>query len=158
MLRKLYFDIDGTLLGLGTGDPKPALARGGFEAAIRRAQVDLLVCVGNFCHVVEMVKSVDPDYDGLGIVFSLCRGVFADEEWFRRVTTLVVDPEHRASAVNFSGDWWYVDDLAEQFFDRAGLQDVFRNQVGYRICAPQPDGSGDDMLQWVENIAKLPRG
>jgi hypothetical protein len=74
-VRQLYFDIDGTLLGLGTGVPKPALERGVFEAAIRQMQVGLLVCVGHFCHVVEMVKELDPDYDGLGIVFSLCQGV-----------------------------------------------------------------------------------
>ena len=78
LMRQLYFDIDGTLLT--QGDPKPALTDGRFEAAIRRAQVGRLVCVGNFCNVVQMVKEVDPGYDGLGMVFRLCQGVFADEE------------------------------------------------------------------------------
>jgi hypothetical protein len=104
-MRRLYFDIDGTVLRSGAGDPKPALERGGFEAAIRLAQVDLLVCVGNFCAVVEMIKKINPDYDGLGIVFGLCRGAFADEEWFRSVTTLIADPEHRAGLVDFSAGW-----------------------------------------------------
>jgi hypothetical protein len=157
-MRQLYFDIDGTLLRLGTGVPKTALARGAFEEAIRRAQFDFLVCVGNFCRVVEMVKQVDSDYDGLGIVFSLCQGVFADEERFRRVTTLIVDPERRAEAIDVSGDWWYVDDLAEQFFDHVGLQGLFRNEVGRRIFAPQPDGTGDDILRWLASIPKLTGG
>jgi hypothetical protein len=110
--------------------------------------------VGNFCRVITLLKDVDPGYDGLGIVFRLCQGVFTDEEWFRRVTTLIADPEHRAEAINFSGDWWYVDDLEEQFFDRPGLQDTFRNEVGHRILVPQSDGGGDDVLQWA---ASFPR-
>jgi hypothetical protein len=154
-MRQLYFDIDGTLLRLGTGVPKPALEHGAFEAAIRQAQIDSLVCVGNFCHVVELVKGFDSDYDAVGIVFSLCKGVFTDEQWFRRVTTLIADPEHRVAAIDTSGDWWYVDDLAERFCDQAGLQGLFRRQLGHRICTPQPDGTGDDVLRWAASIPKL---
>jgi hypothetical protein len=153
IMKDLYFDIDGTLLSIGTGGPKPALIDGRFEAAIRLAKIERLICVGNFCHVAEMIKQVDPSYDGLGIIFKLCQGVFADEEWFRSITTLIPDPEHRATAIDFSSDWWYVDDLAEQFFVKAGLHDLFRNQLEYRIFVPQPDGTGDDVLQWAARIA-----
>ena len=151
-MRCLYFDIDGTLLGLDSGIPKPALAEGGFEAAVRRAHIDRLVCVGNFCRVVQTVQAVNPAYDGLGAIFALCRGAFVDEEWFRSVTTLIADPENRGGAIDFSGDWWYVDDLAEQFFGRAGLHELYRDQTGRRILAPQPDGTGDDVLSWLAGM------
>ena len=152
-MRLLYFDIDGTLLMLGTGDPKPALAGGRFQAEIRQAQVDRLVCVSNLCHAFHMAKEIDAGYDSLGMVFTLCKGVFADEEWFRSVTTLIADPEHRTAAIDFSSDWWYIDDMAEQFFDQAGLRNVFRDQIERRIFAPEPNGSGDDVLRWVARIA-----
>jgi hypothetical protein len=156
-MRQLFFDIDGSLLRLVTGEPKPALANGRFEDAIRRVHVRRLVCVGNFCHVVRLTTQLDPGYDGLGMVFKLCQGVFKDEEWFRSVTTLIDDPEHRAAAVDLASDWWYLDDLAEHFFAQDGCQDTFRNELSRRICVPEQDGTGDDVLRWVAGITdRLP--
>jgi len=88
----------------------------------------------------------------LGIIFRLCQGVFADEEWFRSITTLIADPERRTTAIDFASDWWYIDDLAEQFFVQADLHDLFRNQLERRVFAPQPDGTGDDVLRWLASI------
>jgi hypothetical protein len=54
-LRRLYFDIDGTIPTLDTGEPKPVLAAGRLEVAIRNAGFDEIVCVGNFVNVAHAV-------------------------------------------------------------------------------------------------------
>jgi hypothetical protein len=99
-LRKLYFDIDGTVLVLNTGLPKPALAEGRLEAAFRRVRADEIICVGNFAGVIRTVWTFRPEYDGLGAIFALCRGAFLDEPWFRGLTQLVADPRLRAAEVD----------------------------------------------------------
>jgi len=65
-MRKLYFDIDGTVLVLDTGVPKAAMANGGFEIAVRRAGFDEIICVGNFVAVIRTVWTMKPEYDGAG--------------------------------------------------------------------------------------------
>ena len=153
-MRKLYFDIDGTVLALDSGVPKRALDGGRLESAIREARVDELVCVGNFAGVVRTVWTVKPEYDGLGAVFALCRGVFQDETWFRALTRLVVDPRLRAAEVELRDDWWYMDDQAEKYFAEAGRAEVFREHHGGRILRPSPAGDGYDVLDWIRSIAR----
>jgi hypothetical protein len=38
---------------------------------------------------------------------------------------LVQDPKHRAQYINFTEDWWYVDDLAEEYFKVEKMEEVF---------------------------------
>ena len=153
-MRKLYFDIDGTVLVLDTGVPKPALARGMFEAAIRRARFDEVICVGNFAEVVRTLWVVRPEFDGLGATFALCRGAFSDEDWFRSTVRFVKDPKLRAAEVDLGADWWYVDDQAERYFSFAHRGSVFRAHVGKRVCQPSPRGDGVDVLDWLESTTK----
>ena len=156
-MRTLYFDIDGTILVEGSGEPKPALAQGKFEAAIRNSAIDALVCVGNFVDVVREVRTVNPDYDGIGVIFDLCQGVFTDLAWFRRVTNLARDAKDRARAIPLESDWWYVDDLAEHYMSQAGLTRVLESERGRRILVPTKRGDGSDVISWLNSRVALGR-
>lgn len=148
-VRTLYFDFDGTLLVHATNRPKAALTGGAFEAAVRTAGFERLICVGSFVTVIHELAPVRPDYDGLGAIFALSRGTFTDEAWFRAHVGLVPDPAHRAAAIPLDSDWWYVDDLALEFMARDGLAAVSGTEMGRRILAPDPYGDGSDILQWL---------
>jgi len=147
-MKTLYFDIDGTVLLLHEDEVKECLAEGRLEDAIRRTRFEKLVCVGNFAAIAHAVKGVDPTYDGLSILFDLCQGAFADLAWFRSVTTLVKDPERRAEHIDFGADWWYVDDLASKYLLAADKEAVMA-QEPRRICTPQPNGDGQDIIDWL---------
>jgi hypothetical protein len=87
--------------------------------------------------------------DGLGLAFDLCRGTFADDAWFRQMTTLASDAEHRAQIVDYSAGWWYLDDLASYYMEKEGLSKLFKDNDRRRILAPDPNGTGEDILDWL---------
>ena len=151
--RVLYFDLDGTLIHTGFGDVKPRLANGAFERAVRRAGFERLVCVANAVAIVHALEEMDRDPDGLGMIFQLTLGALADEAWFRSVTTLVTDPRHRARYLDLSADWWWIDDLAERYLALEGMSSVYASHRGGRILAPDPNGDGQDVLDWLERVA-----
>ena len=151
-MRRLYFDIDGTLLALDTGGPKPALMGGSLERSIKEAQIDEIVCVSNFVDVIRAVWMRQPDFDGLGAVYSLCGGVFSDQGWFRRVTQFVSDPQLRAAEIDLMSDWWYMDDEAENYFLKIERREIFDEQLGRRVLRPSPSGDGRDVIEWLRSI------
>ena len=151
-MRKLYFDIDGTLLLDEVGILKPALTEGAFQAAVIQAGFEELVCVGAFVTALHVMREVEPDHDGVGAIFSLCGGAFTNEDWFRSVTTLVDDPMERGKAIDLDSNWWYVDDMAEYYLWKAGRESVFKEHVGERIWMPDPKGDGYDILAWLERL------
>jgi hypothetical protein len=152
--KTLYFDIDGTLLLTDQGTVKARLARCRFGRAVRAAGFTKLVCVGNFCSVLAIVEEYGvPDFDGLGAVASICGGAFADDLWYRSVASLLKTPERRGELIDYSSDWWYVDDLAEHYLTEANLVHVLNEQSGKRICIPDPNGDGQDILDWLKNVA-----
>jgi hypothetical protein len=148
-IKTLYFDVDGTVLPADRPGAKPRLAGGGLEAAVRRAGFVRLVCVGNFARIAHLATAVDPGYDAMHVLFDLCGGAFADEDWFRSVTTLIRDPELRTRQIDYAGDWWYVDDLAEEYFREAGQDGILAAHRGTRVHIPDPVGNGQDMLDWL---------
>jgi hypothetical protein len=150
--RVLYFDIDGTLVRLGNGEPKPALVGGRFEAAVRRAGIEDLVCVGGFVEIVQYVRATNPEFDGVGAFLRLCPDVIRDEAWFRSVVRLVQDPPNRAAEIALDRDWYYADDLAESYLRKASLEHVFTQEQGRRILVPEPDGDGEDLLRWLGTL------
>ena len=152
LMRTLYFDINGTILGGDKAAVKRQLGDGQFEDAVRRAGFTRLVCVGNFGAIVHEIKELAPDYDEMGVLFRLCRGAFRDEAWLRATTVFAVDPSHRAAHIDFSGDWWYVDNLAQHYMQIAGKDEAFHTNLGHRICMPTPDGDGCDILQWLDTV------
>ncbi len=152
-MKTLYFDIDGTILTPDQHDVKPCLAAGRLEAAIRKAKFQKLVCVGNFARIASTLRESGVAYDELAALFSLCRGAFCDEIWFRSVTSLVANPEHRTREINFSGDWWYVDDLAAAYLRAAKQEDLLTKHQGTRILIPNPTGNGHDVIDWLDEHA-----
>ena len=153
-MRVLYFDIDGTVLFSEREGVKPALADGQLQRAVSRAGIERLVCVGNFTKVVKILESAGIDYDGVGIVFSLCNGAFEDEKWFRDTTTLIDDPDKRVSQINQEEDWYYVDDLALHYCEVTGNEELYDANVGERLFVPEPMGDGRDILNWLACISQ----
>jgi hypothetical protein len=151
-MRTLYFDIDGTLILEEKNEPKSKLADGHFEVAVRRASFDRLICVGNFSRVVHLVKEIRSEYDAVGALLGICRGVFSDERWFRSVTSFVADPAKRFEHVDLTCDWWYVDDLAAEYVREASKEELFMTELGRRIFMPSPTGDGQDVLNWLGKI------
>ena len=111
-MRILYFDINGTLTVGATDRAKTELASGRFEAAVRRAHFQRLVCVSSIVGVVEAYQDANREIDGHQFVFQHCGGAFQDLEWFRSVCVLELGYRERAQAIDDSQDWWYVDDYA----------------------------------------------
>lgn len=153
-MRWLYFDIDGTVLKADRYTPKPALADGRLEEAVRAAGVTQLVCVGRFVNIIHQVHQTMPEFDGPEAIFSICGGAFGDEHWFRSRLSLVADTDRRAAAIDPATDWWYVDDLAAHYFDRVGRGAMFGQHLGGRILVADPAGDGADVIQW---LARMPR-
>jgi len=152
-MRTLYFDIDGTVLRMYTPGAKPALANGALERAIRVAGFDKLVCIGNYCEIALMMEPLVEKFDALDAVFEICSGVFDDQGWFRARTRLIPRPDLRATEVDLTEDWWYMDDLAEKYFADAGRDEVYRAHVGGRILVPSAEGDGEDVLSWLRAIS-----
>ena len=157
-MRRLYFDIDGTIVHLESGIPKLALSGGALGRAIRAAGIDELVCVGNFVAVIRTLWMAQPDYDAHGAILSLCPGTFEDEAWFRANTRFVLDPARRAHEIDLSTDWWYVDDCAERFCADAGRLPLYQAEFGQRILRPTPTGDGRDVLDWLSRIPPIQPG
>ena len=149
-MANLYFDIDGTLLDIDSGNAKEALANGRFEDTVRRLGIHQLICVGTMTDVIRSAKEYDDSYDSLGVLFRICRGTFLDEYWFRDNIILVHDSCNRAREIDLTSDWWYVDDLAEYYFKIADLDSEFKTNAGTRILVPTPNGDGTDILSWME--------
>lgn len=149
-MRTLYFDIDGTLLD--TSVAKPLLAEGAFERLVRAAGFERLVCVGNVGLIIQALERAGLPQDALGTVYSSCRGCFEDEEWFRRVMTLVEDADDRARYLDTDLDWYLIDDLAERYCERAGRGALYREHSGGRIFVPLQTGSGSDVVVWLESL------
>ena len=128
---------------------------------MREAGFDRLVCVSNILNIIRFLNEMGKETDGLGMVFEMCRGAFSDIAWFRQVTTLVSDPEHRARFIDVSANWWYLDDLAAEYLAREGRTGLLKVDEGRRILAPNPEGDGKDILDWLRTQEKkgpCPRG
>lgn len=151
-LKILYFDIDGSILR--DSQPKPALADGRFEKTVRNAGFEQLVCVGNLIKIIQFLESQGEAPDGLKMVFDSCRGTIQDEAWYRSITTLVSDPRHRARHLDFTSDWWYLDDMAKWFMDQDGFEELYKEHLGLRIFAPDETGDGSHVLKWLETVCR----
>ena len=105
---------------------------------------------GNVGVIVRALGELGQSPDGAGMVFKLCQGVFCDEVWFREVTTLVADPEHRVRFIDQSCDWWYVDDLAQRYFAIEGWSALYKKgRQSKRILEPEAESDGSEILSWL---------
>ncbi|MGE0712149.1 MAG: hypothetical protein AB7N76_29680 [Planctomycetota bacterium] len=149
-MRTLYFDIDGTVVSSFGGEAKPLLAAGAFERAVRAAGCARLVCVGNVVAIYRALERIGAAPEPAKLIFDVCRGAFQDLDWLRGALALIEDPAERARFVDTSGDWWWVDDLAELYCGQAGRGALFAAHAGTRILACSPYGDGRDVLDWLE--------
>lgn len=62
---------------------------------------------------------------------------------------LIPDPDHRARYIELATDWWYVDDLAEEYLQKDGFANLYAANLGRRVLMPKPDSDGDEILQWL---------
>jgi hypothetical protein len=148
-MKVLYFDLDGTLVGLESGVLKPQLAGGAFERAARAGGFERLVCVSSAVSLIPAVRARDPETDGHALIWRLCEDAFEDEAWFRRAVAWVEEPERRARHLDLGADWWYLDDRAELYLAREGLDGLLHTAHAVRILAPDPNGDGSDVLEWL---------
>jgi hypothetical protein len=151
-LKTLYFDIDGTVRLFDQWATKKELRGGRFGAAVRAAGCERLVCVGNAVGILHFAMQEVPDTDSAGTLLELMEGAFDDEAWFRSVVVLARDPFTRGEEIDLDGDWWYADDLAEDYLVEAGRRDVFEREAGRRIHVAEPRGTGARLLAWLENV------
>jgi hypothetical protein len=150
-MKTLYFDIDGTLLARSAA--KPMLADGAFERAVREAGFERLVCVSQLCASIRGMGALRPDMDEHAMLMDVCRGTFADPDWFRQAVRLTDNPELRVGGIDMEGDWWYADDLADRFFSSEGRQDEYREHLGIRVYQARTYGDGTGILDWLKNSA-----
>ena len=151
-MKTLFFDVDGTVLPIDQDAAKFLLRNGALEKIIRRAGFERLVCVGNIGIVAHAIEELGVDYDAIEVVFRLCGGAFEDKEWFHNVTRMVEDPENRASYIDYESDWWYVDDLAEHYLEKASRLEVMQGTDYDRVFIPNPRGNGTDIMAWLGKI------
>ena len=149
MNKTLYFDINGTITFLYRC--KPALTEGAFEQAVREAGFERLICMSNIQNTIRLLTALGKQPDSRGIIFDMCWGAFRDSDWFRRVTTLVPDPDHRARCIDLAADWWYMDDLAEEYLQKDGFANLYAANLGRRVLMPKPDSDGDEILRWLRD-------
>ena len=147
MIKTLYFDINGTIVH--DYQCKRALSGGAFECAVRRAGLQRLVCMSNIQSTIKFLAELDKQPDSLGIIFDMCWGAFRDANWFRQVTELVPEANHRGLYIDVAAHWWYVDDLAKEYLEKEGLAKVFEANVGGRILIPSSRSNGDEILWWL---------
>ena len=152
-MKTRYFDINGTIVR--EYQCKSTLANGAFEQAVRDAGFGRLVCMSNVQKFGSLLAEMGHAADSLAISFDMCWGAFRDVGWFRRVTTLVPDPDHRARYIDVASDWWYLDDLAENFLEKDGKSSLFAENIGTRILAPQPNSDGTEILDWIRSRCRI---
>src|SRR5271155_3453194 len=154
-MKTLYFDINGTIAF--EYQCKLELANGAFEQAVREAGFERLVCVSNVQNIIKLVEDLGQAPDRLAATFDMCWGAFRDKDWFRTVSTLVPDPERRVRSIDFAGDWWYLDDLAKEYFDREESSKLFEEHYGKRILAPATASDGNEILRWLRDSRPCPK-
>ncbi|HUK54079.1 MAG TPA: hypothetical protein VL099_12385, partial [Candidatus Binatia bacterium] len=133
---------------------KPALAGGAFERTVREVGFERLVCVSNVQNTIRLLSDLGRQPDSLEILFNMCWGAFSDLAWFRRVTMTVPGPGRRVSYIDFSEDWWYLDDLAAEYFEKEGLAERFAANAGGRILAPPAQSDGSEILAWLRGTLR----
>jgi len=151
--KSLYFDIDGTILDQTTKAVKKKLQNGQLELKIREANFDRLYCVGNVNDIFHGLEEMGQNVDSVEIIYTLCFDAFTDFDWFVSNVFCAKKPDERIVKINFDVDWWYMDDLADQYFKKSGKNEVLKEQKGTRILIPSPVGDGEDIISWFESIS-----
>lgn len=151
--RTLYFDIDGVLLDY-EDRPKPALTGGVFEYALQDAGFDRLVCVSGWAAIATApVLHIPTEAQGAWL-HRRVEQLFPSAHWFLDRLILCTDPDHRGWSIDTSGDWYYVDDWADEYFVAAYGAELYEAELGRRICRADPRSDGGDVLAWIRSVIR----
>jgi hypothetical protein len=157
-MKTLFFDIDGTILADGTGKCKPALRGGALERAIRLCGFEAVICVGNICYIITCLQEMGKEIQPMELIFELCDGAFENLDWMMKEVQYMKDPTSRGDQIDFEGDFYYADDLAEYYLTLADKTELFARHSGKRILVPDPDSTGEDLLRWLDWCASKLQG
>jgi hypothetical protein len=149
--RTLYFDIDGVLLDY-EDRPKPALIGGVFERALQDAGFDRLVCVSGWAAMAAAPVLRIPIAAQGWWLHRYLEELFPSAQWFLDRLILCTDPDRRGWSIDTSGDWYYVDDWADEYFVAAHGTELYEAELGRHICRADPHSDGSDVLAWVRSI------
>jgi hypothetical protein len=148
--RLLYFDIDGTILDKSSKAVKKNLQDGQLELKIREANFDKIYCVGNVNDIFQGLDKMGQHVDSVEIVYTLCFDAFTDFDWFMNYVCCTKNPDQRIKQIQFSEDWWYMDEMAGHYLKKGGKSEILKRQQGNRILIPKPNGDGEDIINWFE--------
>ena len=112
-----------------------------------------MVCTGNLLTTLDLEIKMGINLNQHQAIAELCEGIFLDLPWFEATTGFVSDPARRAAEIDLRGDWWYLDDLAHEYFGYEGMEEAFTEHNGKRIFVPDPIGDGADVLAWLKNTS-----
>ena len=150
--KLLYFDINGTILDSSTKAVKKNLQNGQLELKIRKANFDKIFCIGNVNDIFNGLEEMGQHVDSVEIVYTLCFDAFIDFDWFLKNVCCTKSPDQRIKQIQFKEDWWYMDVLAERYFNRGETKETLIQHRGTRILIPKPDGDGKDIINWFDTI------
>jgi hypothetical protein len=156
-MRTLYFDIDGVLLDY-SDRPKKRLCDGRLQAALEAARIDRLVCVSSWTDLVTEALRIHargrvPTSDAMVTgVHRVVADVFPDEVWFRQRIALAFGNDERGRHIDLAADWFYCDDWADHFVQRAHGAELYERELGRRIHRADPHDDGSGLLGWLDDV------
>lgn len=150
--KSLYFAIDGTILDKSTKAVKKNLQNGQLELRIRNADFNKLFCIGNVNKIFNGLEQMGQHVDSVEIVYTLCFDAFTDFDWFVSSVCCTKKSDKWINQIDFSGNWWYMDILAEQYLKNNGKNELFKQQKGNRILIPNDSGDGNDIITWLDSV------
>ena len=156
-MKILYFDINGTILN-AADKAKPLLADGLLEKAVRAAGFERLVCVSSMVTVLHAYRQAGRTPDAHEFILGHCDGTFQDLDWFRATARMVEKPSSRVESIDEEADWYYMDDYAVEYLERAQRFDLLAEQLGKRILVTGPGSDGADVLDWLRRTENGARG
>ena len=116
--KTLYFAIDGTILARSTKAVKKYLQKGVLELKIRETHFERIICVGDVHNIFNGLEEMGQHVEKAEIVYTLCFDAFTDFDWFVNTVHCSKNPDQETNQIDFSGDWWYMDDLAEKYLKK----------------------------------------
>ena len=155
MKRILYFDIDGTINDYNDR-VKPRLANGVLQRALEQSGFDELVCVSGWATMFLDAQRFHPipnrSADLVERIRLVVEDAFPDESLFRQRCTLKFENDNRALHIETNADWYFIDDWAQEFFEKDFGAEAYSSWHGTRILQCDPFGDGTDVLEFIQRL------
>ena len=144
-VKVLYFEIDGTLLD-DEDNPKSALAKSQFEAALKAANFEFLACVSTWVDILAAPNLQFSLEQRKEAVYQKLAPLFSDKAWFMSKIMLLPDTNNRGKYIDLNADWYYVDVCADTFFEKAHGAELYQEHLNNRILLCDHRGDGSDIF------------